>query len=594
LGRIPDEIIQQIRDRVDIVDLIGRHVTLKRSGRSYKGLCPFHGEKTPSFHVSPDRQSYYCFGCQEGGSALTFVMRHDHLTFPEAVRSLGRELGIEVPETGGARDDGALRLFAATEAAQDLYAAALRSPESEGARAYLRGRGLSDDDASRFGIGFAPDAWDFLGRSLERRGIERKAAERAGVLARSDSGRVYDRLRGRITFPIRDLRGRVVGFGGRGTREDQQPKYLNTSESPVFHKRRALFGLPGALQPMRRKDRAVVVEGYFDQIALARAGVEEAVATCGTALTEDHARTLRRQTGCVVLLFDGDAAGQRAVERSLEVLLPHGLRVRTAVLPPGLDPDDFLARDGADALRALVDEAPPALEGVIARAAAEASASGRGAFEKSDAVVAVAPLLALVQDPVERSEFAARLALAVGTETRHVEAALRAAARKDDRALREAVPETPRRSPHEERLLRPLVKSLVDHPHPRLAARVPRDELHTLVPVRALADLLATLVEAAGESRAVEPEEIGERLGDEARVLVASLAADEDDLDEAAALRAVDDTIERLRRREYERRQREITARLREPGVDHAALLREKQRLAEEWKKQRTRSVTAA
>ena len=456
MGRIPEDTLQAVRDRADIVGLVGRHVSLKKAGRSYKGLCPFHHEKTPSFIVTPERGTWHCFGCGEGGNAFAFLMRQENLTFPEAVRSLAAELGIEIPETdGGERGvlEGVLR---ANGLAHEYYQRALFAEEGSGARAYLTGRGLSDADARRLGLGFAPDRWEGVAEALRRARVPAELAERAGVVRARTGGGHYDLLRGRLVFPIQDARGRVIGFGGRALAEGQDPKYLNTPESPVFRKREAFYGLPQALEPIRSRDRAIVVEGYFDQIALAQAGLGEAVATCGTALSAEHAKALSRRTRNVVLLFDGDEAGQRAMLRALEVMLPAGLRVRAAALPGG-DPDDFLRKEGAEALRALVDGAPPALEVAIARAA---SRGCRTPWERADAVAAVVPLLALVPEPVERGEFARRLALAVGADPADVAAALRRERKGDEP---EPAPAGPRRTSDEDRHYATLLRLLVDH-----------------------------------------------------------------------------------------------------------------------------------
>jgi DNA primase len=424
MSRIPDETIQAIRDRIDLVELIGRYVALKSSGRNHKGLCPFHDEKTPSFNVNADRQIFHCFGCGAGGNAFTFLMRHENLTFPEAVRELGRQVGIEVRESDSAEAGLYERLRGVNDAAQAFFREELASPRGAGARAYLAERGLDAESVERFGIGLAPDRWDGLLERLRRAQIPAEASERAGLLVEREGGGHYDRLRGRVTFPIRDARGRVLGFGGRALGAGQEPKYLNSPETPIYRKREVLFGFPGALEPMRRVGRAVVVEGYFDVVALHRAGVGESVATCGTALTAEHARDLRRRTREVVLLFDGDDAGRRATRAALEALLPAGLRVRDAQLPAGDDPDTHLEREGAEALRRLLDEAPPALEAAIADACAGGLSTP---WERADAVHAVAPLVALVVDPVERGEFARLLAMRTGVREEDVEAAVVAA-----------------------------------------------------------------------------------------------------------------------------------------------------------------------
>jgi DNA primase len=586
LGRIPDEIIQSVRDHVDVVELVGRTVTLKRAGRSYKGLCPFHDEKTPSFNVNPDRQTYYCFGCHEGGDVFSFLMKTESLTFAEAARSLARDCGIAVPESGAAEGEGqAERIHAANAALLDRYRDELAKPGNPGA-AYLSARGVDADTARRFKVGFAPDTWDTAVSALRAARIPVEVGERAGLVAPRESGGHYDRLRGRVVFPIEDPRGRVLGFGGRAIAQGQEPKYLNTPESPVFRKREALYGFPAALEPIRRSGRAVVVEGYFDQIALCRAGVGEALATCGTALTADHARALRRRTQTVVLLFDGDAAGERAMLRALEVLLPAGLRVHGAMLPDGDDPDSLLLREGADALRALIDAAPAALDVAIARAVA---AGRETPWQKADAVAGVAPILALVTSAIERQEYCARLALAVGTEARHVEAAVAAALRGQD--ARDAVPVAPRKSGPEDRNLEQLARSLIEHP--ALGARVPRDEIEALVAGGPFAELILALVEGAGE-RAIDLEALAMRVQGEGRDLLRRLAIASDPLDEATAERMVADTLRWLRDQRLRRREREITSRLRDPQAgddEKRRLLAERQQLLQQKRRSADRGA---
>ena len=567
MGRIPDEIIELVRDRVDIVDLVGRYVSLKQAGRNHKGLCPFHQEKTPSFVVSSDRGTYKCFGCDEGGNVFQFLMRLENLTFPEAVRTLAAQHGIEVPETGGAPDRTA-PIFEVLELAQCCFREALAEPGNPGA-AYLERRGVDAETSERLGIGYAPDRWDTLANALEQRRIPVGTGEQAGLLKPGRSGRHYDHLRGRVTFAIQDARGRVIGFGGRALGEDQAPKYLNTPESPVFQKRRALFGFPAALEPMRREGRAVVVEGYFDRLALERAGIGSAVATCGTALTEDHARELRRRTGLVVLLFDGDEAGQKAMERALEVLLPAGLRVHAAVLPSGVDPDDYLAAEGADALRALVDQAPAAFEVAIRRAAAQGCATPAA---KADAVAGLVPLLVKLSSPVERGAWEDQLALATGVNPDDVRAAVRAQARGTD--PRDELPVTPRVEPPEVRKLRRLARSLVEHPH--LAPRVDFDPLASL-DAHPVVEVIRTLVDAAREARSVELEELSQGLSDEARSLLYALASEDEAPEEGVAEQTVADTNRWLSKRLHRAGQSRLTDRLRSGDGDPLELLRAKQ-----------------
>jgi DNA primase len=567
MGRIPEDTIHAIRDRVDIVDLVGRHVALKKAGRSYKGLCPFHREKTPSFIVNPDRGTYHCFGCGEGGTAFDFLIRHENLTFPEAVRSLAAELGIEVPEEGGEGRGVVEQVLRANEVAQAYFRRCLAAPEGEAARAYLAQRGLSAAEVERHGIGFAPERWDGLVGALAKERVAAEVGERAGLLRARESGRGhYDLLRGRVTFPIRDARGRIVAFGGRALAKEQEPKYLNTPETPVFRKRDALYGLPQALEGMRARERAVVVEGYFDRIALARAGVEEAVATCGTALTEEHAKSLRRRTRNLVLLFDGDEAGQRAMGRALEVLLPEGLRVRAALLPGGADPDDYLKSHGAEALAKLVEAAPPALSLVIRRAAA---AGCRTPWERADAVAVVAPLLALLPDPVERGEFARELALAVGAETRDVEASLRRQRRGEEAETAVAGRTLSDDERHYESALwllfhfRPVLGEIDEA---QLFAEAPGDEWREL----AECVLRATAAGARLETLLAEaPTGTRRRL----TALASELRSDLDH--EGLAPQVYADVLARLERRRLDREARALTARLAAGEADLVAKQRQ-------------------
>jgi len=581
LGRIPDEIIQQVLDRVDIVDLIGRHLSLKKSGRNYLGLCPFHGEKTPSFNVNPDRRSFYCFGCQKGGSAFTFLMEMENLTFPEAVRTLGCECGVDIPERDGPRPSDTEPLYRANDIAQTQYRAGLAAAGNPGL-VYLEQRGVDLDAIAKFEIGFVPDRGDTVADALEAEGISGEIGGKVGLLAERQSGGesprsssrnasrgYYDRLRGRVTFPIRDVRGRIIGFGGRAIGQDQQPKYLNTPETPLFRKREALYGYPNALAAMRSESRAVIVEGYFDQIALCRAAVGSAVATCGTALTPDHARDLKRRTREVVLLFDGDRAGQGALVKALAVLLPHGLRVRAVTLPEADDPDTFLTREGADALNALVAAAPEALNTVIARATARGHDT---AWEKVDAVTEVAELLALVGNAVERGDYVSRLAMAVGTDVQSVHAAIRAKRIGED--PREALQIVPRKmsaaDASTERNLANLTRSLIEYPN--LINRVPEDELNALLPEGGAQEVVAAL-HRRPPGAAIDLDSLCEGLSDPAVDLVRRLAVNSDELDEPRATQIFDDMLRWLRKQQRRQQSAEFKDRLRRAGDDWRPVL---------------------
>jgi len=367
MARIPENFIQDLLARTDLVELIDSRVPLKKTGRNYSACCPFHQEKTPSFTVAPDKQFYYCFGCGASGNAVGFLMEYEHQSFPEAVKQLAGRAGMEVPESrpetpaDRQKKDRLQSLYDLLSRAEKFYCQQLRqAPERQKAVTYLKGRGLSGEIAKRFGVGFAPPGYDNLigGLSLTEAGLEQ--ALTAGLLVRrDDTGRTYDKFRDRIIFPIRDTRGRTIGFGGR-VLGDGKPKYLNSPETPVFHKGQELYGLWEWRQSRDRSDRLYVVEGYMDVIALAQHGVPNVVATLGTSTTEDHARKLFRQVNEVVLCFDGDKAGVRAAWRALESLLPaldDGKQVRFLFLPDGEDPDTLVRQQGPEALRALTDKA---------------------------------------------------------------------------------------------------------------------------------------------------------------------------------------------------------------------------------------------
>ena len=356
-GLIPQDFIDDLIARADIVDVVGRRVQLKKAGREFKACCPFHDEKTPSFTVSPAKGFYHCFGCGAHGTAIGFLMEYDHMSFVEAIESLAHSMGVEVPRDES--DKPARRydeLFSLMDTVSRHWQACLK--DSPNAVEYLKNRGIDGATARRFGIGYAPDGWsnilDKFGKSPEA--IERLLA--TGLIIAKDSGQHYDRFRDRIMFPIRDARGRTIGFGGR-ILGDGEPKYLNSPETVLFHKGRELYGLYEARQALRQIEQLVVVEGYMDAVALARHGIDFAVATLGTATTSEHLNRLFRLTENVCFAFDGDRAGRKAAWRALENALPlirEGRQVRFMFLPEGHDPDSFVNEFGTDAfLAAMAD-----------------------------------------------------------------------------------------------------------------------------------------------------------------------------------------------------------------------------------------------
>ena len=365
-GKIPQSFIDDLLDRVDIVDIVGSRVDLRKSGKNHSARCPFHDEKSPSFTVSQDKQFYYCFGCGAGGNAIGFVMDYDHASFPEAVETLARHAGLEVPRDASQNDAATERrkgLYAIAEKADHFYRSCLRSHAgAKEAVDYLKARGLSGEVARTFGIGYAPPGWDNLLTQLGKTDHDIAQLKETGLLIdREEEGKLYDRFRHRIMFPIRDVRGRTIGFGGRVLGDDK-PKYLNSPETPLFHKGRELYGLFEANQQMREVPNLLVVEGYMDVVALSQNGIHNAVATLGTAVTPDHLEKLFRHTSEVVFCFDGDQAGRNAARRALETCLPtmiDGRSARFLFLPEGEDPDTLVRSIGKEQFLVLMQSASP-------------------------------------------------------------------------------------------------------------------------------------------------------------------------------------------------------------------------------------------
>ncbi len=406
-GRIRDEAIRTVRERASLSEVVSDVIALRRRGRSAVGLCPFHAEKTPSFTVSEDRGFFHCFGCGEHGDVFGFVMKTQSLTFPEAVRRVADRFGVSLPEEAGEPARRREPLTAANAAAAAFFQAELRGPGGGRARAYLRERGLSEEVIERFGLGWAPGAGEALARHLRTKGVPLEDALTAGLVMRRDrpdgAGGVLDRFRERIMFPITDTSGKVIAFGGRilpgrPAGGEPPPKYLNSAESPVFRKGHTLYGLALARDAIRKADRAIVVEGYLDLIALAQAGIGEVVAPLGTALTAEQLRLLRRFTETVIACFDGDLAGRRAAARSFPVFLEAGLWGRGAFLPAGEDPDTFVRAQGRVALEGVLAAAEPLVEAFVGELAGpKAEAVGRYA----QAAREVARLLKRVREPHE-------------------------------------------------------------------------------------------------------------------------------------------------------------------------------------------------
>ncbi len=359
-GRIPENILDDILSKVDIVELISSYIPLKKAGRNFRARCPFHNEKTPSFMVSPDKQIYHCFGCGESGNAFKFLMQHERMEFTEAVELLARRCGVVIPQSDADRSAEGLnaQIFKANDLAAGFFRAQLFSPAGKTALAYLQKRGLRREVLESAGAGLAPDSWDGLISFMRGKGVSLSILDKAGLITPRQGGGYYDRFRKRIMFPISDARSRIIGFGGRVySAADKGVKYINSPETAVYTKGRNLYGLHLSKDAVRRNDCAVVVEGYLDFLIPYQEGVENLVASQGTALTEEQIRLLKRYTANVVIVYDGDKAGESAALRALELFIEEGVNVRVAALPQGDDPDTFVRREGAEAFRGLINGA---------------------------------------------------------------------------------------------------------------------------------------------------------------------------------------------------------------------------------------------
>ncbi len=358
-GFIPEDIVEKIKTDTDILDLIMEYVTLKKAGKDYIGLCPFHREKTPSFTVVPAKDFYYCFGCGASGNAVNFVMRHENLEYPEALRFLAKRTGIRIPEKGST-DSFTGKLYQAIEYALSFY---IKNLKNSKAYEYLKSRNINDETIKELCLGYAPPGWDNLFQALNEDKLSPEIFEKAGLLVKSDKrADYYDKFRNRLMFPICSISSRPIGFGGRVLSDDEGPKYLNSPETQIYHKGSVLYGLNWSKNYIRRAGKAVVTEGYFDYIALFQAGIRNIVAVSGTGFTANQASLLARFGNEVVLLYDADSAGMKATFRAVDVLYNFNLEPLIARLPEGSDPDSFIKSNGYDELTRLIDTAPEYLE----------------------------------------------------------------------------------------------------------------------------------------------------------------------------------------------------------------------------------------
>ncbi len=592
VGRIPQETIDEIRRRVEIAEVISDYLPLKRAGRNLRGLCPFHAEKTPSFMVSPDRQAYHCFGCGAGGNAISFVMEYEKVSFVEALTSLARRAGVKLPER--VRTDPAERrendaVYETLRLADEFFRRTLAEPAAgKSARDYLARRGLGAETTQTFGVGFAPASWDALSREARRRTIPPEILVKAGLARPRESAEAraaaeprgadapsppaaaapqghYDYFRGRLMFPIAGLAGRVVGFGGRAL-GDEEPKYLNSPETPVFHKGQNLYGLGQTRGEIRNRHLAVLVEGYMDFLSLYEAGARNMVAGLGTAFTLEQARLLARYAPAAVLAYDGDEAGRRAAWQAGPLLWEGGLRARVVLLPSGEDPDSFVRREGLPAWEETVEKAAEFVDFALAE--------GQSPEEREEALKRLVFALSRVRDEIRRGlllqAVVERSGLPEETVLRAVKDEMRRLQRRGDepgeaRAAQEAAdgraagaPGTP--GPAMEEAERGLLRLLLQFPElqPELATALEPD----LFRIPGHRELVRRLAGAIRAGRTTSADEILAEAGDPAMAAAAA----------AAVVIPDSETDEHEEVRETERRRRRALAdyvrRLRERAAD--------------------------
>ena len=506
----------KVKQQADIVRVVGEYVQLKKAGQNFRGLCPFHSEKTPSFNVHPIRQIYHCFGCGKGGDVFSFVMEMEKCEFPDAVRNVAEKCGIAIPHpkerSPQERKENLQRgaLVEMHREAQTFFVKQLESTaEGKAARAYLEDRGLDKDTVERFGIGYAPSGGDALLRFLRQKYPE-KLLPSSGLISREEGGRLFDRFRRRITFPISNEGGKIVAFGCRALGDDQ-PKYLNSPETPIYSKSNVLYHLDRAKEALRRQDFAVLVEGYMDAIAVARAGVSNVVASCGTSLAGPQIKLLGRFTRRVIVNYDPDAAGQTATERSISLLLEHDFEVRVLALPGKADPDKFIRDKGAEGYIQLLKQAPPYVDYLIARARQMDLTSAEG---KLRAVNFLLPYVQKIPNRILRSEWATRIAQQLRLDEPVLRAALSKAA-VERRSEVKTQPELVGRAakPVERRLIHMLVEG--EGFRRELAEQIQQGQLHLgLETERIFAALMEVSLSGspAVAGQPVQPTEIAAKL----------------------------------------------------------------------------------
>ena len=573
---------QELKSRVDIVAVIGERVRLRKAGpNTFKGLCPFHTEKTPSFNVHADRQFFKCFGCAAGGDVFKFVMEMEGVTFYEALKELAERNGIPMPKRAQyADDESRLReaLYQMHEIAADTFRANLRSPAGETARAYLARRGLKPETIEQFGLGYSDRQGKALLRLLEQRGFNADQIGQSGLVGKREDGSAYDYFRGRLMFPIHNEAGKVIAFGGRALSDQDNPKYLNsptgTIRMPIYEKSKVLFNLNRAKEGIRKEDRAILVEGYMDVIGVTAAGFRAVVASCGTALTSEQVRAVKRHTDKMVVNFDPDAAGANAAERSIQLLLEEGLQVRIVELDGDLDPDEYCKERGADAYRARLDSAKGYFHWLADRVRSKhdlRTTEGRVAVLNS-----LRPAVQRIPDRLERMQVAIEVAGYIGVDQANqgtvLDAFMKSVTDRNERPMQKPA-EIIR--PDEKGLLNVLLSDVEGRE--TLLAELRGIEVLQRLTTRRIFQVIQT-IHAAGEQ--ISFDAVTSRLepADQSTLAVAVLSADGDghDLTVEYGIQCLDS----LRRSDYQGRVQDLKRRIKE--AERTGNLKEAMRLAEE------------
>ncbi len=547
--RVPQHIIEGIKDRVSIKEVVEDYVRLQKDGANFRGLCPFHNEKTPSFKVHDEKGIFKCFGCGESGNVFTFLMKMEAMNFHEALEVLARRAGVSLPEQEISEEEQEKQrhnesIFEANLAAARFFRdVLLESEKGIKARDYLEKRELKTETVKRYGLGYAPSGWSTTMDALKDRGVPEKDLYAAGLIVpRKQGGGYYDRFRERLMFPILDVQGRIRGFGGRLLEDHpESPKYLNTPETPVFKKGAGFFGLYNAKEAIRKTGRAIIVEGYMDQIALNQAGIEYAAATLGTALTKEHAYALKRYAAEVFMVFDPDEAGTRASFRSLEVFLEAGLSPRVVTMPEGKDPDDFLRTRPKEEFEDLLEESPPLLRHYMNHLLKEAGSTPR---ELAHAVGEAAQMIARVRDPIEKDIFIQELARASGVPATEIKPRLRRPHRKEEGPDSALTEQGPLQYPGADMdLLRVLVN------HPDTAKRIREERLAEKLESPELFEFVNDLLDEQERTGKLEPANFLHKISDPALSDWITRVILENDPFAGAVDKVIDDLANNINRR---------------------------------------------